>query len=101
MTPKTMSSGRHWVCLCIYPYHINQLGDLESKAYFNSVISTLNWPHPALVALEKVLQQSVLHLRQGYKLTLSCKNNHHIDTQVKFTSTVLSHNDGYELKQHE
>lgn len=40
------------VLLCIHPHHIHQLGDLESKANSNSVVGTLDWPDPALVALE-------------------------------------------------
>lgn len=57
------------MCLCVHPHHINQLGDFEPKAYFNSVVGTLDWSDPALVALEKVLQEGVLHLCQGHKLT--------------------------------
>lgn len=45
-----------YVCVCVSSHHIDQLRDLESKAYFNSVIGTLDWPNPALIALEKVLQ---------------------------------------------
>lgn len=35
-------------------YHINQLGYLESEAYFNGVVGVLDRPDPALVSLEKV-----------------------------------------------
>lgn len=51
-------------------YHINQLGYLESEAYFNGVVGVLDRPDPALVSLEKVPEKSILHLRQGHKLTL-------------------------------
>lgn len=51
-------------------HHINQLGDLESKAHFNGVIGVLDGPDPALVSLEKVPEESVLHLRQGHKVAL-------------------------------
>ena len=56
--------------MCV-SYHINQLGDLQSEAYSNRAVGVLDGPDPALVALEKVPQQKVLHLCQGHKLTLT------------------------------
>lgn len=52
-------------------YHINQLGYLESEAYFNGVVGVLDGPDPPLVSLEKVPEESIFHLRQGHKLALS------------------------------
>lgn len=62
-----------WLFLgaCVCTHHIHQLGDLKSEAYFDGVIGPLDWPDPALVALEKVSEQSILHLRQGHELALS------------------------------
>lgn len=75
----------------IHTHHINQLRDLESEAYFNSVIGTLNRPDPALVALEKIPQQGVLHLRQGYKLTWSfSKEEEGGLTTAHFSNAVIS-----------
>lgn len=51
-------------------HHVHQLGDLESKAYFDGVVSVLDGPDPALVSLEEVPEESVLHLRQGHELAL-------------------------------
>lgn len=55
---------------CVFSHHINQLGDLQSKTHFNGVISPLDGSDPALVALEEVSEEGVLHLRQGHKLAL-------------------------------
>lgn len=51
-------------------YHINQLGYLESEAYFDGVVGVLDRPDPALVSLEKVPEESILHLCQRHKLAL-------------------------------
>lgn len=46
------------------PHHINQLGDLQSKAYSDGVVGMLDRSHPLLVTPEKVPQQGILHLCQ-------------------------------------
>lgn len=61
-----------WV---LFPHHINQLRDLESKAYSDGVIGMLDRPHPLLVTLEKVPQQGILHLSQRHKVFLSWKES--------------------------
>lgn len=76
-------------------HHVNQLRDLESKAHFNGVVGPLDGPHPALVPLEKVLEQGVLHLRQGHKLILSWNNEEKkglttvLPLQTSFSVTIL------------
>lgn len=57
--------------MCVCSHHINQLGDLQSETYFNGVIGALDWSDPALVALEEVSEEGILHLRQWHKLALS------------------------------
>jgi len=68
---KTAVHGDVLVIAGAGSHHINQLRDLESEADPDRVVDVLDGPDPALVALEKVPQEGVLHLRQGHKLTLS------------------------------
>lgn len=77
--------------LCVHPHHVDQLRDLESKSHFNSVVSALDWPDPALVALEKVLQQCVLHLRQGHKLTWSWNKEEECGLMANHCYSTLSY----------
>lgn len=64
-------------------YHVNQLGDLQSEAYFDGVVGVLDGPDPALVSLEEVPEESVLHLRQGHKLALGWSR--HMEDSVERT----------------
>ena len=54
---------------CRRPHHVDQLRDLEAKAYSDRVVGVLDGSDPALVTLEQVPEQRILHLCQGHKLT--------------------------------
>lgn len=78
-----------FVIYSVCSHHINQLGDLESKANFNGVVGVLDRPDPALVPLEKVPQQGVLHLRQGDKLTLTCNKQKEHGSRIKYSKALI------------
>lgn len=73
----------------MFPHHINQLGDLESKADFNGVVGVLDRPDPALVPLEKAPEQGVLHLRQGDKLTLTWNEQREHGSRIKYSKALI------------